>query len=256
MKQKISGIDINYEVYGENNKEIIVLFHGWGANLKTMEPIAKKMQDRYKVYAIDFPGFGETPEPNSAFTVLDYANIALEFLSLNDIKNAVLIGHSFGGRVITKLVGQLGYHPKKIVYVDSAGVKPKRSLNYYFKVYSYKLAKNMIKLFNSKEKAEEIIKRLRANAGSDDYKNASDNMKKTFINVVNEDLTYLFPKIDVPTLLVWGENDLDTPIREAKIFEKNIKDSGLVILKGAGHYSYLDKLGEFILILNSFLEGE
>lgn len=256
MKQKILDLDINYEIYGEDNKEIIVLLHGWGANLKTMEPIAKKMQGNYKIYSVDFPGFGESPEPERAYNVSDYARVILEFLNVNEIKDAVLIGHSFGGRVITKLVGELGYKPKKIVYVDSAGVKPKRSFSYYFKVYSYKLAKNVIKLFNSKEKAEEIIKRLRANSGSDDYRNASDNMKKTFVNVVNEDLTYLFSKIDVPTLLVWGENDLDTPIREAKVFEKHIKDSGLVILKGAGHYSYLDKLGEFIIILNSFLEGE
>ncbi|MBR1883547.1 MAG: alpha/beta hydrolase [Clostridia bacterium] len=256
MKIDINGLSINYEVYGKENKNVVVLLHGWGANLKLMEPIAKKLEDRYKVYAIDFPGFGESEEPKDAFNVTAYALVTLEFLKKNKIENAILIGHSFGGRVITKLVGELGYSPKKIIYVDAAGVKPKRSLNYYFKVYSYKLAKNMIKLFNSKEKADEIIKNLRQNAGSDDYKNASDNMKKTFINVVNEDLTHLFKNINVPALLIWGENDTDTPIREAKVFEKNIKDSGLVILKNAGHYSYLDKPSEFIIILNNFLEGE
>lgn len=252
----IRDLSINYKVYGENNQKSVLLLHGWGASLKAFEPVSKKLEQNYKVYAIDFPGFGESKEPSRSYNVIDYAYIVKEFIEKLNIGKCVLVGHSFGGRVITKLVAELGYIPEKIVYVDAAGVKPKRSFSYYLKVYSYKLAKNTIKLFNSKEKAEEIIATLRKNAGSDDYKNASENMKKTFINVVNEDLTHLFCKINVPTLLIWGENDKDTPIRDAKIFEKNIKDSGLVILKNAGHYSYLDKLGEFIIILNSFLEGE
>ena len=231
MKTVIDDLNINYEIYGENNKEVIVLLHGWGANLKTMEPIAKRLEDKYKIYSIDFPGFGESDEPKEVFDVLEYAKLTEKFLKQNNIEKPVLIGHSFGGRVITKLVGELGYATKKIIYVDAAGVKPKRSLNYYFKVYSYKLAKNMIKLFNSKERADEIIKSLRKNAGSEDYKNASETMKGIFVKVVNEDLTHLFKNINVPTLLIWGENDKDTPIREAKVFEKNIKDSGLVILK-------------------------
>ena len=97
---------------------------------------------------------------------------------------------------------------------------------------------------------------LRKKSGSDDYRNVSDNMRKTFINVINEDLTHLFKNINVPALLIWGENDLDTPIRDAKIFEKNIKDSGLVILKDAGHYSFIDKYNEFMIIVNNFLGGK
>ena len=54
--------------------------------------------------------------------------------------------------------------------------------------------------------------------------------------------------------MVWGENDIDTPLSDGKIMEKMIKDSGLVILKGAGHYSYLDNYNQFIRVLYKFLE--
>ena len=234
----------------------MVILHGWGANLKTMEAVAKGLAKNFKVYNLDLPGFGDSEEPQKDFFVEDYAKIVKQFLKKMKVDTCTLIGHSFGGRIITVLVGKLGYNVKNIIYVDAAGVKPKRSFNYYIKVYSYKLAKNVIKLIYPKEKSEQIINDLRKKSGSDDYRNVSDNMRKTFINVINEDLTHLFKNIKVPSLLIWGENDLDTPIRDAKIFEKNIKDSGLVILKDAGHYSFIDKYNEFMIIVNNFLGGK
>ena len=53
---------------------------------------------------------------------------------------------------------------------------------------------------------------------------------------------------------MWGEEDKDTPLYMAKIMEKNIKDSGLVVLKNAGHFSYIDKSSEFNLITDNFLK--
>jgi pimeloyl-ACP methyl ester carboxylesterase len=251
----IKDINLNYEILGEDNTSSVVILHGWGANLQTFAPVSKHLSKNYKVYSIDLPGFGLSSEPNFMYSVTDYARVILEFIEKMKIENPTLIGHSFGGRVIIKMVGELEYTPKNIIFVDSAGIKPKRSIKYYFKVYSYKLTKRIIQLCNSKEKAEKIISNLRKNAGSTDYRAASENMKKIFINVVNEDLKKYLPKIKVPTLLIWGENDKDTPVKDAKIFEKLIPDSGLIVFKGAGHYSYLDKLGDFLVIISKFLEG-
>ena len=155
-----------------------------------------------------------------------------------------------------KLVGKLGFEPDKIILVDSAGIKPKRGLDYYFKAYSYKLAKKAINMVFSKEKATKLIADMRKNKGSTDYNNASENLKKTFINVVNEDLRCHLPNIKAPTLLIWGEKDMDTPLRDAKIIEKLVPDAGLVVFKGAGHYSYLENLRDFIVITTNFIEGD
>ena len=255
MNVNINGLNINYEILGENNTNEVLILHGWGANLQSFSPVAKHLSKNFKVYSIDFPGFGKSQEPDFAYTVSDYAKLVLEFIKKMNIISPTLIGHSFGGRVIIKLVGELGYIPKNIIFVDSAGIKPKRSLSYYFKVYSFKLAKKAIYLFNNKEKAEKIIGELRKNAGSSDYKSASEIMKKVFVNVVNEDLKVYLPKINVPSLLIWGDKDLDTPLQDAKVFEKLIPNSGLVVLEGAGHYSYLDKLGDFLVIISKFMEG-
>ena len=203
MKTIIENINLNYELYGEDKEETVVILHGWGANLKTMESVARGLAKNFKVYNLDLPGFGDSCEPTKDFFVEDYARIVKEFLKKVKVDTCTLIGHSFGGRIITVLVGKLGYNAKKIIYVDAAGVKPKRRLSYYIKVYSYKLAKNVIKLIYSRERVEQIINDLRKKSGSDDYRNANDNMRKTFINVINEDLTHLFKNIKVPTLLIW-----------------------------------------------------
>ena len=255
MKINIDGLDINYEIFGEGNNQEIILLHGWGASIKAFEPVYKKLKSKYKVFAIDMPGFGLSSEPPKDFFVSDYAKVIFKIIQMLNITNPTLVGHSFGGRVIMKLVGELGYIPKNIILIDSAGIKPKRNVSYYLKVYSYKFTKKMLKIFFSKEKADVIIADMRKKRGSSDYNSASDTMKSVFVNVVNEDLKYTLKNIKVPTLLIWGENDKDTPLKDAKIIEKNIEDCGLVILKDAGHYSYLDKLYEFLIIVDNFLKG-
>ena len=90
--------------------------------------------------------------------------------------------------------------------------------------------------------------------GSEDYRNASPRMRECLVKTINEDLTSYLPSILCPTLLIWGENDTATPMGHAKIMEKLIPDAGLVVLKSAGHYSFLDQSYTFGRVLDSFLE--
>ena len=80
-------------------------------------------------------------------------------------------------------------------------------------------------------KEEVLLQKLRAKFGSSDYTNVSGVMQQTMVLVVNEDLQLFMPKIQAPTLLIWGENDTVTPISDGKIMEKKIPDAGLVVLK-------------------------
>lgn len=256
MNINIKKMNINYEIYGEANTTEVLILHGWGASIEAFAPVNKYLSSKFKIYILDMPGFGKSDEPFAAYTVKDYAEVVLEYIKKMNIQKPVLIGHSFGGRVIMKMVGNMGYQPSKIIFVDTAGIKPRRSLSYYLKVYSYKLAKKTVKFLLPEAKATKVINNMRSKKGSTDYNNASDNMKGTFVKVVNEDLKNCLPNIKVPTLLIWGEKDLDTPLRDAKIIEKMVPDAGLVVFKGAGHYSYLENLREFLAITTNFIQGE
>ena len=91
--------------------------------------------------------------------------------------------------------------------------------------------------------------------GSEDYKNANETMKEVFKNVINEDLTQYLPNIKSPTLLIWGDKDMETPIEDGRKMESLIPDSGLVVINGAGHFSYLENCGYFLVVVKKFLEG-
>ncbi len=255
LKILIDNIKINYKIYGKDNIKNIVILHGWGANLSTFAPICEYLKFKYKVYAIDLPGFGKSSTPSKALSVIDYASVIYKFLVLLNISDPILIGHSFGGRIIITLVGYLKFNAQKIVLINSAGIKPKRSLYYYIRTYTYKFLKVFRKAMPKKIGNKYIIK-LRKIFGSSDYNKVNEVMKNTLILVVNSDLREYMKKINIPTLIIWGEKDNITPVNDAITIQKLIPDSGLVIIKDAGHYVYLDKHDEFKLILLHFIDEE
>lgn len=246
----IDNLNINYIDEGEG--KTIVLFHGWGANKEAFTPIIKKLSAYMRVVALDFPGFGKSSEPKEVWDVEKYADFMKKFIAEADCEDAIWLGHSFGGRVIIKLFSKMEKKPSKIVLVDSAGIKPERGLDYYLKVYTYKLGKKILKLpiLNKTGLYDAFVK----NAGSSDYKVLSDNMRATMSRVVNEDLRDYLPDIDVPVLLIWGDMDTATPIKDAEIMDSLLPDSGIVRLEGAGHFSYLDRPQKFFAALEYFVK--
>ena len=118
----------------------------------------------------------------------------------------------------------------------------------------YKMDKK--ELLTNLTKYEEKINELRKKYGSSDYASiSSDVMRETFNKVISLDLSDKLKEIKNPTLLMWGENDIDTPLYMAKKMEREIKDSGLVVLKGAAHFSYIDSPNEYNLIVENFWGG-
>lgn len=254
MKECINNININYSIDG-NSEKVILLLHGWGANITLFNATIKDLSNHHKVYALDMPGFGDSEEPPCSWNVDSYVDFVIEFIRKMNIQKLSILGHSFGGRVIIKMVNRndLPFAIGKLILIDSAGILPKRSTKQKLKVRFFKLAKKvvsnklMVKLF------PDALENLKSKFGSDDYKNATPIMRESLIKVVNEDLEPLLPNIKQSTLLIWGEKDTATPISDAEIMEKLIPDAGLVRIKNAGHYSFLEQPNLVNRVLESFL---
>lgn len=256
MNKEINGINISYEVFGLLNNKVIFLLHGWGSNKESLIGVAKTLAKSYKVIVPDFPGMGSSDKPRKPFFVINYVNILTLFIESFNVKECDLLGHSFGGRLIIKLLGEKlnkNFKVNKVVLVDSAGIRPKKTIRGIVGVLRFKFYKNLIKVFSRKKYKDSLIEDLRQMFGSSDYKNASEIMRETLKNVIKEDLTKLLSKINNETLIIWGENDKDTPLSDGKKMNKLIKNSGLVVLKDASHYSFIDKSFEFNKILTNFL---
>lgn len=78
-------------------------------------------------------------------------------------------------------------------------------------------------------------------------------MRQSMVKVVNEDVREYLPRIEAETLLVWGDQDQDTPLADGQLMERLIPDSGLAVLAGAGHFSFLDRQYQFLAVMRSFL---
>lgn len=254
MNISINNLNINYSISGKG--DYIFLLHGWGANLELFKNISNILSDKYTVVSLDFPGFGKSDEPREAWDVSQYTEFMVSFIKTFDCDKVIILGHSFGGRVIIKManIDNLPFLIDKIILVDSAGILPKKTLKFKSKIRIYKICKFVLNSSLVKKLFPNALDNYRKKIGSPDYSNASSTMRQTLIKTVNEDLTPILQNIKVPALLIWGENDNDTPVSDGKIMEQKIGDSGLVVLKGAGHYPFLDQPCAFGKIIKSFLQ--
>ncbi len=244
---KYDGLNVSYVEGGSGYP--VILMHGWGCSAETMMPVFNHLASDFKVYNFDLPGFGESDEPKVAWSTVEYADMIKAFIDANCDVPPVLIGHSFGGRVSLRL-GAAGV-PKKMILTGCAGRKPKRGMDYYAKVYSYKAAKKVGKLFGGS-----MVENARKKAGSEDYQNASEAMKGVFIKAVNEDQRENLAKITAPTILYWGELDTATPLSDGEIMAAEMKDAALIKQVGATHYAFLERLPNFLAVTDSFLTPE
>ena len=240
---------MKYLSFGSSSK-LLVFLHGWGADKSSFLWIKDFFVDRWRVVFLDLDGFGESPEPDSPLYVRDYVFKLKKIIDKFQPKELVLVGHSFGGRVAIKFsfLFQNLYEKFSLVLVDSAGISPKRHLLYRYKVWRYKRLK-------IKAKTNDRLKDKLKNFGSSDYKKLSPVMKQTFVNVVNEDLSNDAKFIKCKTIIVWGEKDKETKLYMARKLNGLIAGSKLVILKDAGHFSFLEKKEDFAIILDTFLKN-
>ena len=239
MKIKIQNININYIQYGEGKD--ILLLHGWGQNIAMMKPLGDNFCNRFRITILDFPGFGESDEPSEPWTVGKYAELLEEFVKKMNIKKPIVIGHSFGGRVAIRFSARNTID--KLILFGSPCIRIDEKLSLFVKI---------LKKLKTLPGLNEIGEYMKKYIGSRDYKAASPIMRQTLVLVINEDLSKYAREIEEPTLLIWGENDTEAPVSEARELEKIMIDAALIILPGT-HYAYLENLPRVVNILNNFV---
>lgn len=241
----VNGVKINYLHYGNKEaKDTIVLLHGWGQNIEMMRSVGDAFVKTHEVVILDLPGYGKSSEPPFAWSVYDYTECIYEFLKKIKIKNPILIGHSFGGKISLEYASK--YDVKKLVLFASPYRKELQR-----QPMTVKILKQMKKVPGLK-KLENWAKK---HIGSTDYRNASPLMRDVLVKTVNLDITEDVKKITCPTLLFWGTEDSAVHINSAYELEKLIPNAGLITYEGCTHYAYLERLGNVILALKSFFQS-
>lgn len=244
MIYKFNGIEFYYERYGNANGKTIIYLHGWGQNIEMMQPVANPFSEEFDTIIIDLPGHGKSKEPTEVLKIPDFVECIKNLVEELKIKNPILVGHSFGGKIALLYASK--YEVEKLILFGSPFKKEikKDSL----KLKTLKTLKKVPGL----NKFEEFAKK---HIGSTDYKNASPIMRNILVEHVNYDITEEVKKIKCPTLIIWGTNDEAVDISRAYELEQLIKDSGLVVYEGCTHYAYLENLNQTVRVMDSFIRS-
>ena len=224
--------------------------HGGGARIEAMAPVLDGLSASLTLHAVDLPGFGESALPPQPWGVGDYARWTRGLIETLALDRPAIIAHSNGGRIAIRLAAT---HPElvgKLILVDAAGIRPRRTLRYHRRVATAKFAKHVLRRLGPP--GRRLQQRVAARTASSDYAQAGA-MRPTFVKLVNEDLTPELARIRSSALLIWGAEDDATPVSDGKMMERLIPDAGLVVFEGAGHFSYLDQPQRFNAIAAHFL---
>ncbi len=224
----------------------IVLLHGWGQNAPDkLEVLASELnKSGFKSRVFRLPGFGSS-EPSDTWGVEEYGNWVIEKLKKEKIKLPILFGYSFGGQIAAFIAANQLYPLSSLVLCASGAIRKPASMH-----------KQIIKFFsNIKVLApfKLLFRKVYINMyPNSDYHNSSGTMQKILTRVINQDLSNLLPKIKVPTLIIWGENDRTLPLSLGRETLALIKNSKLITLSDATHsipYSHPKNIAE---IINNF----
>lgn len=243
MQQKsiiIDNLKISYLASDQlNQKKVLVFLHGWQSEASHLKPIFQQCQN---FVALDLPGFGQSEQPKSVWSIQNYAEFLTKFLAKLGIINPILVGHSFGGSIIIKYCAQ-GNLAKKIILIDAAGVR-----NQSWRITGYKYLAKILKLFLTIPGISHFKETIRQKAykaiDSEDYVHAG-SMREIYRQTIKEDLQADMKKNSIPTVLIWGQNDSATPLENAQLMVKKMQQARLLVIEKAGHFPFIDQPEKF-----------
>jgi len=255
-KIKLQGLKIVYKQEGKGTP--ILILHGWGGSSKSWEKIIELLSnEKYMVVCPDLPGFGESDNPNEPWDIHKYISFIFDFLKALEIEECVLLGHSFGGGLSTKIASEYPKIIKKLILCDAAIVRSKERLSLRQKIakataiIAKPITNNNLYKDKIQPKLRPFVYKV---AGNYDYYSANEVMKKTFKKVFTEDLKAFLSNIRKPTLVVWGREDLTTPLEDAYVIKNMIEGAEIQIIDGVKHSPHLTKPEELAKIIIEFIK--
>jgi pimeloyl-ACP methyl ester carboxylesterase len=250
MQVIVNNLAVEYKDEGAG--KTLLFLHGWQDNLESFNLISDPLCKEYRVVRLDLPGFGKTESPKEPWDLETYTKFVNDFIAKTKIDVYAMAGHSFGGRITIKGTSTGIFHPSKIILIGSAGIARRKTFkNYFYKI----LAKfgNFITyipplIFWREQLRKEMYRRI---AGPD-YQHAG-SLRKTFVKIINEDLSSDAKKITLPALLIWGANDTETPLSDGKRLAEYISGSELKVFNDCGHFVHREKPKEIATLIENFL---
>ncbi len=239
----------------EKQKEHLIILPGWVTRyiIDRSRPITEfyeplvPLLSGYDVRIVEFPGFGQTPEPPQPWSVDDFVEFLRVELDRAGIERTHLLGHSFGGQVAVRFAFRYPDRVGKLILYNAACLREKN-----LKVELMGKLKNVGGfIFRFVPPLRKVFYKLAV--GSTDYTRLSPVMRETMGRIVREDFGGILPHLSQETLVLWGSADKVTPLREGLTIKRLIPRAKMVVHPG-GHSFHRTDPQTFASYLKNFLK--
>jgi pimeloyl-ACP methyl ester carboxylesterase len=264
---------VTFHMMGEGPP--ILLIHGITSSSRTWKRVMPRLAESHTVIAPDLLGHGRSAKPQGDYSLGAYASGIRDLLVALEVPNATVVGHSLGGGIALQFAYQFPERVGRIVLVDSGGIG--HEVNPLLRAAALPGAEFVLPLMFSPTlrdgalKVRGLLSRigLQPNADIEGVSEGFASLtqadaRRAFLNTVRsvidtkgqrvsaEDRLYLAG--DIPTLIVWGENDRIIPLDHAHRAKGMLRGSRLEVFPGAGHFPFNDDPDRFVSVMREFIE--
>ena len=231
----------------------LLILHGAGGGGHWL-PFMSDLAKRHDVLVPEHPGFGASDTPDWLDTIPDLANFYLDFLDQLDLKDVDLVGHSLGGWIAADLAARNTRRIASLTLVCSAGIHVKGVPQ--VDTFLSNDERRIRDMFHDQKFADEMLKRAQNPELEDvNLKNRTVTAKLIWQpRGYDAHLYKWLHRIDVPTLLLWGSNDLLFPKDYAFAFQRLIPGSSVTVFPDCGHIPQVEQRQAFVAALEGFLD--
>lgn len=268
---EVDGLRVHYQEFGEDNKPVMILIHGYSASTFTWKSAAPMLADAgFRVIAVDMIGFGFSSKPAwFDYTLHSQTRVVERFMDRLGIGSAIVVGNSYGGGVAAMLALDYPERVSKLVLVDAVSnnepmgsaivnlvktpilgevlgaflVDSKAFVRHRMKTSMAKINHHLV----TDARVNGIHRPLRAADGH-------NSMLYSIRNWQAQRIEHDAHLISQPTLLLWGEEDIVIPPHNARTLHRLIPDSRLVMFKNCGHVPHEECTEDFVRVVADFCD--
>lgn len=233
-----SQVEVHHQILGDPAKPALLMMHGWGQTSVSLQPLAELLSSDYRVVLVDLPGFGRSPLPAEAWDTVRYAERMVELLDELKIDRCDLLGHSFGGRISLRLASRFPDRVQRLFLVASHGLPTPRPFLKQLRMQGISMLRSLVRFIDRVFGTSWYTQRFIPHFASVDYQKTSGVLRQIFVKLVTEDATADAVRIKAPALLLWGEQDTETPVELGRRLQRLIQGAALRVFPLHDHHPF------------------
>ena len=261
---EVANLSIHYYRGGPPDGETLLMIHGFGADKDNWLRFARHLTERYQVIALDLPGFGDSSKPNASYDVGTQAERLASFVQALKIDRLHLIGNSMGGHIAALYAARYPQRVSSLALFDNAGVNAPQKSELIQRLERGVANPLVVKTAQDYDRLLEFVfveppvlpspvkdyMAQRAIANSAHYQQIFAQLVERYIPLEPE-----LPKIQVPTLLLWGDRDRVLDVSSIEVMRPLLLQPSVVIMQDCGHAPMIERPEETAEHYQAFLQS-